>query len=181
MEPTPWWINYTNNLILWTTLFTHDRRHDLLRLASMELEFASIDNSFVKLHILSCVLDSLLDDVDAYYFFGILTEANSYGTRATTNVKESRCIVDLRKVCDQSQHFLENSSVNLEESKRGHSESEATENLFIVTSSAQDFPFISLLVSTAQVRGINDRQRADLVAFLSDTCTLSELRNDCVF
>ena len=181
MEPTPWWINYTNNLILWTALFTHDWRHDLLRLASVELEFASIYNSFVQLHILPCVLDRLLDDVDTYHFLGILAEANSYGTRTTTNVEQSCCIVDLREVCDQGQHFLENSSVNLEERKRGHSESEATEHFFIVSSSAQDFPFISFLVSTAQVRGIDHRQRADLVALVSDTGTLSELRNDCVF
>ena len=157
MEPTPWWINYTNNLILWTTLFTHDRGHHLFCFTCVELELASINNPLVKLHILPRIFNSLLDDIDTHHLLGVLAEANPYGTRTAANVEQSRFIVDLGELCDQGQHFLENNSIDLEEGKRRDSESETAKHLFVVTRSAQDFPFIALLVSTTQVSSVDDR------------------------
>ena len=157
MQPAPWRINNANNLILRATLFTHDRGHHLLCFACVELELASINNPFVELHILPRIINSLLNDIDAHHLLGVFAEANPYRTRTAANVEQSRFTVDLGELCDQGQHFLEDNSIDLEEGKRRDSESETAEHLFVVTRSAQDFPFIALLVSTTQVSSVDDR------------------------
>ena len=113
------WVNYPHNFlsILSACLLQGEWRENSLSSACVKLDFRPIKDSFVQCHVLLRVLYSLLNKFDSDYLLRLFGQTEPNRSRATTHVKEDCVVVDLCKLGDQGQHFLEDKSVYLEESE----------------------------------------------------------------